>query len=111
VAQFHSADGPLTFTARDHTDFVDAFYRIGQDRANKIVVLRGTGGDFIPGIDKAKVDEEFFATGKPDFGSDEEFFPDGHVKSNFLSSLGYGDSSTLFPRLPRLSFKEVCSLL
>lgn len=51
VAQFHSAGGPLTFTGRDHTEFVDAFYRIGQDRANKIVILTGTGGDFIPGID------------------------------------------------------------
>jgi enoyl-CoA hydratase/carnithine racemase len=51
VAEFHSNGKPLTFTAQDHTDFVDAFYRIAQDRANKIVILTGTGGDFIPGID------------------------------------------------------------
>ncbi len=25
VAEFHTNGGPLTFTARDHTDFVDAF--------------------------------------------------------------------------------------
>jgi len=41
----------LTFTAADHTDFVEAFYRISQDRENKIVILTGAGGDFISGID------------------------------------------------------------
>jgi enoyl-CoA hydratase/carnithine racemase len=51
VAQFHSNSGPFTFTAPDHTELVDAFYRIAQDRANKIVILTGAGGDFIPGID------------------------------------------------------------
>jgi enoyl-CoA hydratase/carnithine racemase len=53
VAEFHSNGGPFTFTAQDHTEFVDAFYRIAQDRANKIVILTGAGGDFIPGIDFA----------------------------------------------------------
>lgn len=53
VAQLHKDGGPLTFTAQDHTDFVDAFYRIAQDRANKIVILTGAGGEFIPGIDFA----------------------------------------------------------
>src|SRR5271169_1842944 len=51
VAEFHTKGGPLTFTAQDHTEFVDAFYRIAQDRANKIVILTGAGGEFIPGID------------------------------------------------------------
>jgi enoyl-CoA hydratase/carnithine racemase len=51
VAQLHSEGGPLTFTAQDHTEFVDAFYRIAQDRANKIVILTGAGGEFIPAID------------------------------------------------------------
>jgi enoyl-CoA hydratase/carnithine racemase len=51
VAQFHTNGGPLTFTAQDHTEYVDAFYRIAQDRANKIVILTGAGGEFIPGID------------------------------------------------------------
>ena len=53
VAEFHSNGGPFTFTAQDHTEFLDAFYRIAQDRANKIVILTGAGGDFIPGIDFA----------------------------------------------------------
>jgi enoyl-CoA hydratase/carnithine racemase len=51
VAEFHTKGGPFTFTAPDHTEFVEAFYRISQDRANKIVILTGAGGDFIPNID------------------------------------------------------------
>jgi enoyl-CoA hydratase/carnithine racemase len=53
VAQFHTDGGPFTFTAQDHTKFVDAFYRIAQNRANKIVILTGAGGEFIPGMDFA----------------------------------------------------------
>ncbi len=41
LAEFHSNGGPFTFTAQDHTEFVEAFYRIAQDRANKIVILTG----------------------------------------------------------------------
>jgi len=51
VAEFHSNGGPLTFTAQAHTEVVDAFYRISQDRANKIVILTGAGGEFITGVD------------------------------------------------------------
>jgi hypothetical protein len=57
------------------------------------------------------VDEEFFGTGKECAGCDQELFPEGHVRSNFLCNLGYGDPSRLFPRLPRLSFEEACSVL
>src|SRR5439155_27365654 len=53
VVEFHSNGGPFTFTAQDHTEFADAFYRIAQDRANKVVILTGAGGEFIPGIDFA----------------------------------------------------------
>jgi len=78
-----------------------------------ILAARALGLDCGPmsGFDSAKVDEEFFAAGKPCFGCDQEFFPEGHVKSNFLCNLGYGDPAGLFPRLPRLSFAEACSLL
>src|SRR5579862_7987380 len=51
VVQFHSNGGSLTFTAEAHTEVVDAFYRISQDRANKIVILTGAGGDFMVGVD------------------------------------------------------------
>src|SRR6201981_2495229 len=53
VAEFHTDGGPFVFTAQDHTELVDAFYRIAQDRANKIVILTGAGGEFIPSIDFA----------------------------------------------------------
>ena len=42
---------------------------------------------------------------------DNEFFPDGRFKSNFLCNLGYGDASKLFPRSPRLDFAEACQIL
>src|SRR5580692_8803586 len=51
VAEFHSKGGPFTFTAQDHTEAVDAFYRIAQDRENKIVIVTGAGGDFITGVE------------------------------------------------------------
>jgi len=51
VVEFHSNGGPLAFTASDRTDFVEAFYRISQDRENKIVILTGAGVEFIPAID------------------------------------------------------------
>src|ERR1700723_3586591 len=51
VVEFHSNGGPCIMNAQGHTEFVDAFYRIGQDRANKIVILTGAGGDFIINVD------------------------------------------------------------
>jgi enoyl-CoA hydratase/carnithine racemase len=51
IVQFHNNGGPLTFTAEAHTEVVNAFYRISQDRANKIVILTGAGGDFMIGVD------------------------------------------------------------
>jgi len=81
--------------------------------AYMILASRALGLDCgaMSGFDHAKVDEEFFAAGKPCFGCDQEFFPEGHVKTNFLCNLGYGDPASLHPRLPRLSFDEACSLL
>jgi len=81
--------------------------------AYMMMAARSLGLDCGPmsGFDNAKVDEEFFGAGKPCFGCDQEFFSEGHVKSNFLCNLGYGDPSALYPRLPRLSFSEACSLL
>ena len=81
--------------------------------AYMIMAARSLGLDCGPmsGFDNVKVDEEFFAAGKPCFGCDQEFFPEGHVKTNFLLNLGYGDPTPLFPRLPRLGFNEACSLL
>ncbi len=78
-----------------------------------LLAARALGLDCGPmsGFDNAKLDEEFFGAGKECEGCDQEFFPAGHVKSNFLCNLGYGDPSKLFPRSPRLLFKEACTLL
>lgn len=77
-----------------------------------ILAARALGLDCGPmsGFDNAKVDEEFFAAGEECEGCQQEFFPAGHVKSNFLCNLGYGDRSKLFPRGPRLEFTEACTL-
>jgi enoyl-CoA hydratase/carnithine racemase len=51
VVEFHSDGGPFVMSAQAHTEFVDAFYRIAQDRANQIVIMTGAGGDFITDVD------------------------------------------------------------
>jgi len=51
VAEFHSDGGPFIMSAPAHTELVDAFYRIAQDRANKIVILTGAGGQFITDVE------------------------------------------------------------
>ena len=78
-----------------------------------IMAARALGIDCGPmsGFDNTRLDEEFFGTGKECEGCDQEFFPEGHVRSNFLINLGHGDPSKLHPRLPRLSFQEACSIL
>lgn len=64
-----------------------------------IIALRAVGLDTGPmtGFDNAKVDAEFF--------------PEGHVRSNVLINIGYGDHEKLFPRSPRFSFAEIAKIL
>jgi 3-hydroxypropanoate dehydrogenase len=64
-----------------------------------ILALRAVGLDTGPmsGFDNAKVDAEFF--------------PEGHVKSNVLINIGFGDASKLFPRSPRFGFHQVAKIL
>jgi 3-hydroxypropanoate dehydrogenase len=64
-----------------------------------ILAARSLGLDAGPmsGFDNAKVDQEFF--------------PGGKIKSNFLINLGYGNKSELHPRGPRLSFDEAVQIL
>lgn len=44
-------------------------------------------------------------------GLDQEFFSDTAWRSNFLVNLGYGDSTKLHPRLPRLTFEEAVKIV
>ncbi len=64
-----------------------------------MIAARALGLDCGPmsGVDLAKVNAEFFA--------------DGRFLTNFILNLGYGDPSKLFPRNPRLSFEQACSVL
>jgi len=109
----HSPGMKGLFEANPEATLVTAQRNSSLQGAYLILAARALGLDCGPmsGFDNAKVDEEFFAAGKPCFGCDQEFFPEGHVKSNFLCNLGYGDPVSLHPRLPRLSFNEACSLL
>ena len=64
-----------------------------------IIAARALGLDTGPmsGIDKAAIDAEFFA------GTT--------YRTNFVSTLGYGDPATIFERLPRLDFDEVSRIV
>lgn len=80
---------------RDHMG-----YRNGSlQGAYFLIAARALGLDTGPmsGFDNAAVDAAFFAGTK--------------VKSNFLSTLGHGDPSTIFERLPRFSFEEANRIL
>lgn len=48
-------------------------------------------------------------------GVDEAFFRSNDAtknwRSNWLCNIGHGDDSTIFPRSPRLSFDEACTIL
>jgi 3-hydroxypropanoate dehydrogenase len=78
-----------------------------------MMAARALGLDCGPmsGFDNARLDEEFFGAGRECEGCEQEFFPAGHVKSNFLCNLGYGDASTLYPRATRLEYGEACTVL
>lgn len=77
-----------------------------------MIAARALGLDCGPmsGFDNARLDEEFFGAGRECEGCEQEFFPAGHVKSNFLCNLGYGDTSKLYNRAPRLEFNEACTV-
>jgi 3-hydroxypropanoate dehydrogenase len=101
---FASNPDLVTTTARRNSSLQGAYF---------IMAARAVGLDCGPmsGFDNAKVDEEFFGRGRECQGCDQEYFPEGHVRSNFLCNVGYGDASKLFPRGPRLAFEEACSLI
>jgi len=78
-----------------------------------ILAARSLGLDCGPmsGFDNAKVDAEFFTAAARADETATEIPTTCRVKSNFLCNLGYGDSSRLHPRGPRLLFEEACRLL
>lgn len=91
-------------TARRNSSLQGAYF---------MLAARALGLDCGPmsGFDNAKVDHEFFPADKGRDEFQQEYFPDSHIKTNFLCNLGYGDPEKLFPRSPRLEFDEACKLL
>jgi 3-hydroxypropanoate dehydrogenase len=83
-------DGVLEYIALRNGSLQGAYF---------MLAARALGLDCGPmsGFNNAKVDEAFFA------GTT--------VKSNFLCNLGYGDTSKLHPRSPRLNFEEACKVV
>jgi 3-hydroxypropanoate dehydrogenase len=84
----------------DEVRYTHAFRNSSLQGAYFIIAARALGFDTGPmsGFDNAKVDEAFF--------SDQP-----NVKSNFVSTLGHGDPSTIFDRLPRPEFERFNSVL
>lgn len=96
---FPHADAKSWFEGNQPLIDTTAFRNATLQGAYLILAARAVGLDCGPmsGFDNAGVDAAFFA------GTS--------VKSNFLINIGYGDASRdLFPRSPRLSFDEACTI-
>lgn len=79
---------------------LDAAQRNGTLQAAYLMIaLRAVGLDVagMSGFDPAGVKAEFFA--------------DSAVEPNFLLNVGYGDVAGVFPRLPRLAFEDVVTII
>ena len=96
---FPHADAKSWFVGNDALISATAFRNSSLQGAYFMLAARALGLDCGPmsGFDAAKVDAEFFANTQ--------------IKTNFICTLGYGDAAQLFPRSPRPSFAEVCSII
>jgi 3-hydroxypropanoate dehydrogenase len=90
---FPHTDARSWFAGNDALAETTAFRNSSLQGAYFILAARALGLDTGPmsGFDNAAVDKAFFA-GEP------------KVKSNFISTLGYGDPATIFERSPRPDF-------
>ena len=95
---FPHVDARPWFTGSQAMIETTSFRNSSLQGAYFIIAARALGFDTGPmsGFDNAGVDAAFFA------GTT--------VKSNFIATLGHGDPSTIFGRLPRLDFEEATSL-
>jgi 3-hydroxypropanoate dehydrogenase len=96
---FPHADIRSHFVGNDKLIEETAFRNSSLQGAYFIIAARALGLDCGPmsGFDPGKLNAEFF--------------PDGKWKANFICNLGYGDSSKLFPRNPRLDFDEAVRVI
>ena len=90
---FPHTDARSWFVGNDELAKTTAFRNSSLQGAYFILAARALGLDSgaMSGFNNAAVDEAFFAD-QP------------HVKSNFISTLGYGDPATIFERSPRPDF-------
>jgi enoyl-CoA hydratase/carnithine racemase len=47
IMRLHSNGGPVVYAGQNHNDWCSAFYEVGNDRDNRVVILTGTGDAFI----------------------------------------------------------------
>ncbi len=96
---FPPADARSWFVGNDAVIERTAMRNSSLQGAYFIMAARALGLDTGPmsGFDNAAIDAEFFA-GTP-------------VKSNFISTLGHGDPTTIFGRLPRPGFDRFNTIL
>ena len=96
---FPHADARSWFVGKPALIEESAFRNSTLQGAYFIVATRLLGLDTGPmsGFDAAKVNEAFFAGTA--------------VRANFISTLGHGDPSTVYPRLPRLTFEDVSTIV
>lgn len=92
---FPHADARSWFAGNEALSKTTAFRNSSLQGAYFLLAARALGLDTGPmsGFDNAAVDAAFFAD-QP------------HVKSNFLSTLGYGDPASIFERSPRPGFER-----
>lgn len=95
---FPHGDAKSWFTSSPEMAYETAFRNSSMQAAYLIMAARALGLDTGPmsGFDPTQVNEAFFS------GTD--------WKANLLINLGYGDSSKVYDRLPRLEFEQACRL-
>lgn len=95
---FPHTDAKAWFDGPRENRFESAFRNGSLQGAYLILAARALGLDTGPmsGFDNTKLDEAFFAGTA--------------IKSNFLVNLGVGDTGSIFPRSPRLSFDEAARI-
>ena len=96
---FPHADARSWFAGNEALIKTTSFRNSTLQGAYFMIAVRSLGLDCGPmsGFDNAKVDKAFL---------------EGTTwKSNFICSIGFGDSSKIFPRSPRLDFDEACKVL
>ena len=91
---FPHTDARAWFVGNDSLIRESAFRNSTLQGAYFIIAARLLGLDTgaMSGFDASKVDAAFFA--------------DTPVRTNFIATLGHGDRSSIFDRLPRLKFEE-----